>query len=323
MKPCLRKSILLVILLLQCSTIVYSQQVSSNDAQPSNPTTTEAQVTTTQAQITTTVTATTTQAPQITTTTTQAEQQTTSEKPVAITTTTMDPVTTTKATTDAAQTTDSTATDNDKTPLTTIAGGTTISRTTERNRPSATDNVSSISASSMTPTSQADKQEDDGSNNKTAVIAGSVVGCLVGVAAIGGLLTWMNRRGGCTSRTRRRDRPTDFVGEEGFKMTENTVDPHSLGSPASPFEQHARRFVPPTSGYMNLNDEEYGYHQTINTASYPQDHQEYYTQPDYTAQNYYPSTVTTPTLINTPIVPANGNYQSFKPDQIEQKPNAA
>jgi hypothetical protein len=144
--------------------------------------------------------------------------------------------------------------------------------------------------------------------------------------------------------------------------------------PPSPF-QHARRFVPPTSnptGYMNLNDEEYGYHQNANVAGYQpqqagyqdynnaaaatgyhqdgshpdynQDYQhDYYNQQQQQQQDYheyadnsvnsYPqaggayynghapgSNVTSPTLTNA----ASPDYrQQLKPDQIEQKPNAA
>lgn len=103
---------------------------------------------------------------------------------------------------------------------------------------------------------------------------------------IAGLLTCLNRRGGCTSRTRRRNVQQDFEthdnDEYGIKMT----DSHAMATttenqaPSSPF-QHARRFVPPTSnptGYMNLTDEEYGYHQqqNVNGATYqPQNYQDY------------------------------------------------
>lgn len=162
-------------------------------------------------------------------------------------------------------------------------------------------------------------------------------------------------------------------------------------APSSPF-QHARRFVPPTSnptGYMNLTDEEYGYHQqNTNAAAYqPQGYQDYNNastaseydyqqhshQGDYSQQGDYPqheyrneypvqqeyapheyvnelqhegsvagsasvggvgyqqgyynhappgSNVTSPTLTNS--VPVMDNYHApLKPDQIEQKPNAA
>lgn len=126
--------------------------------------------------------------------------------------------------------------------------------------------------------------------------------CVVGVALIAGLLTCLNRRGGCTSRTRRRNIQQDFEAhdnEYGIKMTDNhamgagaagaagavgagaMAAMHTTGNqaPSSPF-QHARRFVPPTSnpsGYMNLTDEEYGYHQqNTNAAAYqPQNYQDY------------------------------------------------
>ncbi|KAI8644182.1 hypothetical protein BD408DRAFT_131997 [Parasitella parasitica] len=113
---------------------------------------------------------------------------------------------------------------------------------------------------------------------------------IVGIALIAGLLTWMNRRGGCTSRTRRRDAQEDFSNDDDYKMTDNSVGLGAAASGAmhstdnipssSPF-QHARRFVPPTSsttGYMNLQDEEYGYDQNANVAGagyQPQHYQDY------------------------------------------------
>lgn len=217
---------------------------------------------------------------------------------------------------------------------------------------------------------------------------------VVGLAFIAGLITWLNRRGGCTSRTRRRDQQ-DFDSHDNeydLKTTEN----HNMGTggaaagaglgmvaaggamqssdnlPPSPF-QHARRFVPPTSnpnGYMNLTDEEYGYHhnnvnyqnqgyQDYNNApvvgnneydyqqhshsDYSQDYQQdYYGQQQshpqeygshdmgvagaYQQQGYYNhaapgSNVTSPTLVS--VTPNDTYRQQLKPDQIDQKPNAA
>jgi hypothetical protein len=173
-----------------------------------------------------------------------------------------------------------------------------------------------------------------------------------------------------------------------MKMTDNHTSAVATGAmhssdnlpPPSPF-QHARRFVPPTSnptGYMNLNDEEYGYHQNANAATYQsqqqggyqdygntpaaassgyhdgshpdynQDYQhDYYNQQqqpqeyhhEYTSHDgsnvgypqaggaYYNghipgSNVTSPTLTNAPNT-TDGYRQQLKPDQIEQKPNAA
>ncbi|OBZ82758.1 hypothetical protein A0J61_09190, partial [Choanephora cucurbitarum] len=208
---------------------------------------------------------------------------------------------------------------------------------------------SSTASATSNPTNAAAENND--TPNKTGIVAGSVVGCLVAVALIGGILTWMNRRGGCTSRTRRRDKSSnDFEGEANdYKMTEDHVGDNMHAS-NSPF-QHARRFVPPTSGYMNLNDEEHAYHQEMNKPNYqyapeynsntvgsqnPQ--AEYYQQGYYNAgqppseysspnayeQPYY-NTATGPNLtspnVTNPVV--GSNYQQMKPDQIEQKPNAA
>lgn len=168
---------------------------------------------------------------------------------------------------------------------------------------------------------------------------------IVGIAVIAGALTWLNRHGGCASRTRRRGANShdDFGNNtDDMKMSENPAGNNTPehGAPVSPF-QHARRFVPPNTGYMNLTDEEYGYQQN----NYPQEyHQEHYSpnEPiyDYNAnsnayqqphqyqdygyqqpqqpqpQHYYQTTsnITSPTLINT--------NAPLKPDQIEQKPNA-
>lgn len=217
---------------------------------------------------------------------------------------------------------------------------------------------------------------------------------IVGIALIAGLLTWCNRRGGCTSRTRRRDAQTNFdAGQDEYdmKMTDNHgVSVGAAGAmhssdnlpPPSPF-QHARRFVPPTSnptGYMNLNDEEYGYHQNANAAAYQpqqagyqdynnapaaagyhdgshpdynQDYQQdYYNQQQHQQQDYVShdysgnsvngnsvgytqaegayynghipgSNLTSPTLTNAPNAAGADYRQQLKPDQIEQKPNAA
>ncbi|ORX56402.1 hypothetical protein DM01DRAFT_1020019 [Hesseltinella vesiculosa] len=86
---------------------------------------------------------------------------------------------------------------------------------------------------------------------------------LVGLALIGGLVTWLNRRGGCTSRTKRRhiDNFDDFATGGDDLPNENLAGMAAMGaSPASPFQ---RRLVPPTGqqqngSYMNLGDEDYG-----------------------------------------------------------------
>lgn len=82
--------------------------------------------------------------------------------------------------------------------------------------------------------------------------------------------------------------------------------------PSSPFQ---RRFVPPTAntGYMNLNDDDYSY--TYGQQEYyPTQQQQYMdNQPMYYQES--PSS----TLVGA----APANQHQFKPDQIEQKPNAA
>ncbi|KAI9308639.1 hypothetical protein BJ944DRAFT_91386 [Cunninghamella echinulata] len=104
-----------------------------------------------------------------------------------------------------------------------------------------------------------------------------------GLALIGGLLTWLNRHGGCASRTkdrRRHDTYNDFnvnnhqdleSNKMGYHHQDNTSSPHINNtnsmvnsnnnnpgaSPLSPFQ---RRLVPATgqtTGYMNLGDDDY------------------------------------------------------------------
>ncbi|ORZ06058.1 hypothetical protein BCR42DRAFT_427606 [Absidia repens] len=95
---------------------------------------------------------------------------------------------------------------------------------------------------------------------------------LVGLALIGGLLTWLNRRGGCTSRTKRRNHDTF----DDFAM--NMKDPESANmgaaaaaatagagagasgngmSPVSPFQRRMAPIAPQTTGYMNLGNDEF------------------------------------------------------------------
>jgi hypothetical protein len=111
-------------------------------------------------------------------------------------------------------------------------------------------------------------------------------------------------------------------------------------SGGSPF-QHARRFVPPTSGYMNLADEEYHQYQPYEQVYLNSEHAQPYGQDYLTTDNsayyntdnaYYntpTATSASPTLIASPaplvatggVVPAY--HTPMKPDQIDQKPNAA
>ncbi|KAI8332385.1 hypothetical protein BC941DRAFT_516866 [Chlamydoabsidia padenii] len=59
------------------------------------------------------------------------------------------------------------------------------------------------SSSSPSPTMVPTPTSNDGERT-TPTIVGAVVGGVVGLALLGGLLSWMNRRGGCTSKTNQR-----------------------------------------------------------------------------------------------------------------------
>jgi hypothetical protein len=182
------------------------------------------------------------------------------------------------------------------------------------------------------------------------------------LAFLAGIVTWLNRRGGCTSRTHRRDveQNDDFMTENNNQTTAGggmvasgaaAMQSSDNLPPPSPF-QHARRFVPPTTnptGYMNLTDEEYAYHnngsnyqnyqdyqykgdyspqQTEYSSQQAYGHQDYYQQHEYQDPNYQQgyyntnSNVTTPTLVSSVIPGSDGYHTQMKPDQVEQKPNA-
>ncbi|KAF1806020.1 hypothetical protein FB192DRAFT_1348418 [Mucor lusitanicus] len=329
MRPSLTKAILFALVVLQCTHLVYSQQQQQQDQASGNVVSgqqqsqqQEQQQSSSDAPAATSapVVATTTTPPPAATTTTEAPQSSSTQAPDTKTDATVAP---TSTTTTAAPTSDAPVV-----PSSTSEAGKTSSQSKRPVQPTTSmiSSNGSLVPTVITPTDStaqptesgaANKKDDgDSGSNKTAVIAGSVVGGLVGIALIAGLLTWMNRRGGCTSRTRRRDVQEDFTNENDYKMTENAAAAGAIGAgagamhstdnlpPPSPF-QHARRFVPPTSnptGYMNLQDEEYGYHQNANVggAGYqPQQYQDYnaggvyhdgshpdYNQ-DYQQQEYY------------------------------------
>ncbi|CEP18450.1 hypothetical protein [Parasitella parasitica] len=150
--------------------------------------------------------------------------------------------------------------------------------------PSTTPSSSSapVASSSETP-----KTTEGSENNKTGVIAGSVVGGVVGLALIGGFLAWMNRRGGCTSRTKNN--------RNGLSQDDYTIDMHQndfnhgptvaaagiLGNtathastdPLSP-SNNSHRYAAAPAMYGASNVEHYG------------DYQEAYSQADYSQGGY-------------------------------------
>ncbi|KAI8993643.1 hypothetical protein BDB01DRAFT_336785 [Pilobolus umbonatus] len=204
---------------------------------------------------------------------------------------------------------------------------------------------------STTTKNETEKKEEEG-EDKTGVIAGALVGCIVAIAALAGILTWLNRRGGCTSRTRRRDMGDEFEGTGDMydsKMPDNeggTGRPelgmvhasaiHSSDnlSPSSPY-QNGRRFAPPTmnsNGYMDLTDDDHGYYPPVEHnqyqpqlySDYRQNNQGFYGGNGvvYQQQDYYPpspftqhSNMTSPTFAsNVPTL-----TDVYQPDQ---KPNS-
>ncbi|KAI9361960.1 hypothetical protein BD770DRAFT_383036 [Pilaira anomala] len=336
MKHLLKKSTLVALVLLNCTTMVHGQVVSAAvdavvsaaDVPAANPApnsvpaavvdpaptvadpapTVDAPVTNT----TPAVVPTTTVAPPATVpTTTNAP----ANPPAAATTTTTaaqgnepskaDPVASDKSTN--AGTSKPTGNTNNETDKNNSSSSTNVSN----NNPSGSKNNSSqpsqtgstSKASNGVSDGNTSEKEEGSGSNKTAIIAGSVVGGLVGIALIAGLLTWLNRHGGCTSRTRRRDIQQDFNAHDNeydLKMTENvtgggvgmvasnTGAMHSSDNlpPPAPFQ---RRFVPPTSnptGYMNLTDEEYGYHNG-QTNGYQQQQQQQQQQQNYGSEYDY------------------------------------
>ncbi|KAI8097045.1 uncharacterized protein BX664DRAFT_325465 [Halteromyces radiatus] len=192
------------------------------------------------------------------------------------------------------------------------------------------------------------------SETNVGTIAGAVVGGVVGLALIGGLLTWLNRRGGCTSRTKRRNHDTydDFAMKDaesnnnmGFQQDNNTSGSSPSGAvmtPISPFQRRMAPIAPQTTGYMNLGNDEYSETSTAvplmnqDLAGYPSpvaaglqqggDPYYGYANPDYTQhlpsagteswqqQQYYGKTLTSPQS-------ANVHDHQMKPDAIEHKPH--
>ena len=132
---------------------------------------------------------------------------------------------------------------------------------------------------------------------------------VVAIALFAGLIACLCRRGGYTQK-QRRDKSEFAAQPEDFSM-----DMHESTSPsggAAPFHQ-ARRFVPPTTGYMNLPDQQQQqqYADYNNTQHQYQD-QQYY---DGSGQYYHAQ------LSQPPPATAWTN-PGTKPDAVDYKPNA-
>lgn len=131
---------------------------------------------------------------------------------------------------------------------------------------------------------------------------------VVGLALIAGILTWINRKGGCT---RRRQRDSDF---EDYGMDDNDFPPRPMasasaaaaaagaGAMASPRQQEptlpqfggyddqynnsARRFVPSYQPQLQQHPDYYGQQQGGQYYNYPGSDQGY-SDTTYNDQNYY------------------------------------
>ncbi|KAI9015713.1 hypothetical protein CLU79DRAFT_847858 [Phycomyces nitens] len=198
---------------------------------------------------------------------------------------------------------------------------------------SLTTNTPSRTSSSSTPTSSASSDKEEKSN--TPAIIGGVVGGVVGLALIGGLITFLNRRGGCTSRS---EKPkSDF---KDFEMAENDFPQRRAptgglqglapvtGSPTVPQLNDQGNFYNDHNGYNQnySNVQPQGVQDGYYYDNYPQT-QGYYTDGRY----YYENSSNSP---NTGYVPQQ-NYQQYqtsppvqpmvaeysKPDLADSKPH--
>ncbi|KAF7731749.1 hypothetical protein EC973_008263 [Apophysomyces ossiformis] len=198
------------------------------------------------------------------------------------------------------------------------------------NRPSRSSNsVSRTSGSGNSPSSSDTGDQNNNANvpsnqqgqrpkDNAGSIAGGVVGGFVGIALIAGFATWLNRRGGCARRSRRRNND-DFENQmDNYAMNKPEKGTSDKMSPSSPF-QHARRFVPPTTGYVNLQDEDCAY-QNHSASSPAMVHEQ-----DLGYQYPYPYQPQAPVFVPQPVSPhpPAGWQQTMKPDTVDgnYKPN--
>lgn len=132
---------------------------------------------------------------------------------------------------------------------------------------------------------------------------------LVGIALIAGIVTWLSRRGGCTSRTRPRTKDGfEHQPEDDFalNMSDTPIYPGGAAAapPQSPFQNQARRFVPPSHSAAGA-----GYDQS---GGYVSDG--YYYQNNIAAAQQH-------AYYQPQLAPHRDN---MKPDEvIEHKPNVA
>lgn len=175
------------------------------------------------------------------------------------------------------------------------------------------------------------------------------------MALIGGLVTWLNRHGGCASRTkdrRRQDNFNDFNNNQdlesnkmGYNNTptsnnnnNNNINDMSMSSTAAPISPFQRRLVPATgqsatNGYMNLGDDEYSETSTAlplmnqNQAVYHHHHPPSsqpgvydYSKTEYNNSYEMDSWQQQQQQYYNPV-PSPQNMTQMKPDTIDHKPN--
>ncbi|CAO3590028.1 unnamed protein product [Absidia cylindrospora] len=184
--------------------------------------------------------------------------------------------------------------------------------------------------SDATNTSGSGSGSNNSSNDNVGAIAGGVVGGVVGLALIGGLLAWLNRRGGCTSRTKRRRHDTidDFALNTDDSGNNNRVGVDDTTNSASPFQ---RRMAPMAqNSYLNLGNNNDDYSETttaVPLSGYPKAaiHDSYNQQPSDSYYGYtnnqhldpwqhYGDSSASPQTPNT-------YDRRVKPDTVDYKPH--
>lgn len=177
---------------------------------------------------------------------------------------TTDKVTPSKTTANAKPTEDAEDKDDDE-------DDTPASKTTDKN-------VAATPSSSATAT----PKKSESSNNNIAIIVGSVVGGIVGLAFVGGVMAWINRRGGCARRTKNRHGFT----EEDYTVNMNQQDfnPPPV-APVVPSNQSTE----PLSPYDRYNPSYPSeFHDPYRQDNYQNGYYDGYHQPAYTNYEAYP-----------------------------------
>ncbi|KAI8988782.1 hypothetical protein BDB01DRAFT_848902 [Pilobolus umbonatus] len=148
---------------------------------------------------------------------------------------------------------------------------------------SSTDLTSTTSSQTSTPTNKATKPKDDDDSN-TPLIVGGVVGGVVGVALIGGILAWINRRGGCAKRSTTKTK-ADY---EDYGLNDF---PHHRTQPMAAVPPPMGPIVSPT--LPRLNDQGNYYNESNNYGNgaqyaYQDNTMDYGMQPQHNQGYYYP-----------------------------------